>query len=140
MVKVKKARPVKDVEVEIKDTPVNEEKPQVVSSKEKICEFYWITDSEILNPATDYSKFWISAEEESVLRQWWVEHMKVTAKNVTFDIYEQDDAVRAILHKYGVTPSDVAEDKLDELWLNGNEKEVITDYYYKRAGVQNTHI
>lgn len=140
MVKVKKARPVKDVEVEIKDTPVNEEKPQVVSSKEKICEFYWITDSEILNPATDYSKFWISNEEETVLRQWGVEHMKVTAKNVTFDVYEQDDDVRAILHKYGVTPSHVAEDKLDELWLNGQEKEIITDYYYKRAGVQNWHI
>jgi hypothetical protein len=41
--------------------------------------------------------------------------MKVTAKNVTFDVYEQDEEVRAILHKYGVTPSDVAEEKLDEL-------------------------
>lgn len=137
MVKVKKARPVKDVEVEIKDTPVNEEKPQVVSSKEKICEFYWITDKEILDPSTDYSKYGISAQEESVLRGWWVEHMKHTVKDVTFDIYEKDEEVRAILHKYWLTPSDVANNRLEEMWLDDKEKEVITNYYYKRAWIKN---
>ena len=36
--------------------------------------------------------------------------------------------------------SETDKEKLDELWLSEKEKEIITDYYYKRAGVQNTHI
>ena len=133
MVKVKKARPVKDVEVEIKDTPVNEEKPQVVSSKEKICEFYWIVDSEIIDSENDLSKYGISAQEKAVLDEWAESHKKAIAKDVTFDIYDSDDEVRAILNKYWVTPADVANNRLDE--LNESEKKTIINYYNKKAGL-----
>lgn len=126
-----------DIMEEKKEAAKKEEKSQVLPSKEKICEFYWITDEEILNQETDYSRFWISDKEVAVLKEWWVEHMKATIKDVTFDIYDKDDDVRAILEKYGVLPTHVIENKLDELWLNDNEKEIITDYYYKRAWIKN---
>lgn len=138
MVKVKKSEVLKEEEVKVEEVSKKEEKTKVLPSKEKICEFYWITDGEILNPKTDYSKYGISAQEESILREWWVEHMKHTVKDVTFDIYEKDNEVRAVLNKYGVTPADVANNKLDE--LSESEKEIITNYYYKRAWVENTHI
>ena len=145
MVKVKKSQPiekvedVKEVKEEVKEKEIEkkEEKPQVLPSKEKISEFYGITDSEILNPETDYSKYNITPEEEGILRTWWVEHMKHNVKDVTFDLYDQDEDVRAILNKYWVLPMHVAENKLDELEMSESEKEIITNYYYRRAGIQN---
>jgi hypothetical protein len=42
---------------EIKVEDKKEEKPQVVSSKEKICEFYGIQDAELLSADRDLSKY-----------------------------------------------------------------------------------
>lgn len=136
MVKVKKSEIVEEevkVEEVKEEAPKKEEKSKVLPSKEKICEFYWIMDSEIFDAENDLSKYGIKAQEKAVLDEWAEAHKKVIAKNVTFDIYDLDDEVRAILNKYGVTPDDVANNRLDE--LDKTEKEVITNYYNKRAGL-----
>jgi hypothetical protein len=44
-----------------------------------------------------------------------------------FDMYTTNTEAWAIIEKYGVTPEDVAEWRLDE--LTKEEKEVITAYY-----------
>lgn len=136
MVKVKKSEIVEEevkVEEVKEEAPKKEEKSKVLSSKEKICEFYWIMDSEIIDSENDLSKYGISAQEKAVLDEWAESHKKAIAKDVAFDIYDSDDEVRAILNKYGVTPDDVANNRLDE--LDKTEKEVITNYYNKRAGL-----
>ena len=122
-----------DIIEERKEESKKEEKPQVVPSKEKICEFYWIMDSEILDSENDLSKYGISAQEKAVLDEWAESHKKAIAKDVTFDIYDSDEEVRAVLNKYWVTPADVANNRLDE--LNESEKKTIINYYNKKAGL-----
>lgn len=102
-----------------------EEKPQVVSSKEKICEFYWIRDEEIQNG--EFSKYGLSKEEEKVLLEWNNHNVVVCADKIVFDLYNCEPEVKAIIEKYGITPKDVADDKMDE--LEKKEKDIIVDYY-----------
>ena len=120
-----------DIIEERKEESKKEEKHQVLPSKEKICEFYGIMDSEILDSENDLSKYGIKAQEKAVLDEWAVSHKKIIAKDVTFDIYDLDEEVRAVLNKYWVTPDDVANNRLDE--LNESEKKTIIDYYNKKA-------
>lgn len=122
-----------DIIAEKEEASKKEEKGKVVPSKEKICEFYWIQDSEILDNDNDLSKYKITKQEKAILDEWAKEHIKENIKDVTFDMYDKDDDVRAILNKYWVQPYHVAEDKLDKLWLSKEEKKIITDYYWKRA-------
>ena len=112
---------------EIKVEKKNEEKPQVVSSKEKICEFYWIQDEELLSSERDLSKYWLSKQEEEVLLKWAEENLKTKAKEVTFVIYNLPEEVRAIVEKYGITPYQVACEELDE--LSKEEKKIVLEYF-----------
>lgn len=112
---------------EIKVEDKKEEKPQVVSSKEKICEFYWIQDAELLSAERDLSKYWLSKQEEEVLLKWTEENLKTKAKEVTFVIYNLPEEVRAVVEKYGVTPHQVAYEELGE--LSNEEKKIILDYF-----------
>ena len=104
-----------------------EEKPQVVSSKEKICEFYWIQDEELLSPERDLSKYNLKKWEEDVLLKWAEENLKTKAKEVTFVIYDLPEEVRVIVEKYGITPYQVACEELDE--LSKEEKKIVLDYF-----------
>ena len=114
---------VEEVKVEKK----KEEKPQVVSSKERICEFYWIQDAELLSPERDLSKYNLNKQEEETLLEWACQNKVVCADKVVFDMYRCEPEVRAIIEKYGVTPKDVADGKMDE--LEEKEKDIIVDYY-----------
>ena len=114
---------VEEVKVEKK----NEEKPQVVSSKEKICEFYWIQDAELLSPERDLSKYNLNKQEEETLLEWACQNKVVCADKVVFDMYRCEPEVKAIIEKYGITPKDVADGKMDE--LGEKEKDIIVDYY-----------
>lgn len=131
MVKVKKAQPVKEVEEVKEEVIVNEEKPQVVSSKETICEFYWIRDEEILDKEFDLSKYGITKQEEATLKEWANEKMKKELKDVSLDMFELDWHPNAavIVEKYWVQPHHVVEDKLEDLWLSKEEVEVIKKFY-----------
>lgn len=127
---------VEEVVEQIEETPVEvkkEEKPQVVSSKEKICEFYWITDGEILDKNNDLSKYELKDEEKAVLNEWAESTSKDLVKDVTFDMYTCDEEVRVIMEKYGVTPEHVANKTMWELWLSKAEEEVMENYYNSRA-------
>ena len=104
-----------------------EEKPQVVSSKEKICEFYWIQDAELLSPERDLSKYNLNKQEEETLLEWACQNKVVCADKVVFDMYRCEPEVKAIIEKYGITPKDVADGKMDE--LGEKEKDIIVDYY-----------
>lgn len=107
------------------------EKPQVVLSKEKICEFYWITDKDILDPTVDLRKFNIKPEEVDVLSDWAMKNVKAVLKDVTFDVFTCSPEVKAIIEKYGLTPDHVANNKLDE--LSEEEKDLIVAYYTERS-------
>ena len=127
---------VEEVVEQIEETPVEvkkEEKPQVVSSKEKICEFYWITDGEILDKNNDLSKYELKDEEKAVLNEWAESTSKDLVKDVTFDMYTCDEEVRVIMEKYGVTPKHVANKTMEELWLSKEEQKLMEEYYNKRA-------
>ena len=119
---------IEEVKVEKK-----EEKPQVLSSKEKICEFYGIQDGEILDKNNDLSKYGLSEQEKAILDEWAIESSKALVKDVTFDFYTCDEEVRAILEKYGVSPENVVADNMGELGLNADEQEIIRNYYNERA-------
>lgn len=125
---------IEEVVEQIEETPVEkkpakkEEKPQVVLSKEKICEYYGITDKELLSKDVDLSKYNLKPEEEEVLFEWTHQNMIVSADKVKFNIYTCKPEVRAIIAKYGITPKDVATDGwLSE--LTEEEKDIICDYY-----------
>lgn len=105
----------------------NEEKPQVVSSKEKICEFYGIQDAELLSPERDLSKYNLKKWEEEVLLEWACQNRVISADMIKFDIYGCEPKVRAVIEKYWLSPKDVAEDKMSE--LSKDEKNLIVDYY-----------
>ena len=112
---------------EVKVEKKKEEKPQVASSKEKICEFYGIQDEELLSAERDLSKYWLSKQEEEVLLKWAEENLKAKAKEVTFVIYNLPEEVRAIVEKYGITPYQVACEELDE--LSKEEKKIVLEYF-----------
>ena len=61
---------------EVKVEKKNEEKPQVLSSKEKICEFYGIQDREILDKNNDLSKYGLKDDEKAILKEWAEESSK----------------------------------------------------------------
>lgn len=113
--------------MEEKETAKKAEKPQVVSSKETICEFYWISDKELLSKTPDLSKYNLKKWEEEVLLERACKNALVKAWDIKFNRFTCSPEVREVIEKYGVSPKDVAEWKLDE--LNNNEKEIITDYY-----------
>lgn len=116
-----------------KDKEKKEEKTQVVPSKKEICEFYWIRDEEILDENSDLSKYDMPKWYEEALREWAKNQVKENLKEVKFDLYEENEDVRKILEKYWVLPHHVAEGKLDELWLDKNEKKIIENYYNEKA-------
>ena len=122
-----------DVIEEVKVEKKNEEKPQVLSSKEKICEFYGIQDREILDKNNDLSKYELKDDEKAILKEWAEESSKGMVKDVTFDFYTCSEEVRAIMEKYGVLPEHVAEWKMADLWLSKDEQEIIENYYNERA-------
>lgn len=104
-----------------------EEKDQLDSLKKTICEFYWIRDDELFNPDCDLSKYGLKKQEEETLHQWIEENKKVKSWEVVFDIYTTNVEAWAIIAKYGITPKEVAEWKMD--LLSNEEKEIITAYY-----------
>ena len=114
---------VEEVKVEKK----KEEKPQVVSSKEKICEFYGIQDAELLSPERDLSRFNLSKQEEEALLEWVNKNRVISADMIKFDVYRCEPEVRAVIEKYGISPKDVAEDRISE--LSEEEKDLIVNYY-----------
>lgn len=116
-----------------KDKEKKEEKAQVVPSKKEICEFYGIRDEEILDENSDLSKYNMPKWYEEALREWAENQVKENLKEVKFDLYEKNEDVRKILEKYWVLPHHVAEGKLDDLWLNKNEKKIIENYYNEKA-------
>ena len=118
---------------EKKDKEKKEEKAQVVPSKKEICEFYGIRDEEILDENSDLSKYNMPKWYEEALRAWAENQVKENLKEVKFDLYEKNEDVRKILEKYWVLPHHVAEGKLDDLWLDKNEKKIIENYYNEKA-------
>lgn len=116
-----------------KDKEKKEEKSQVAPSKKEICEFYGIRDEEILDENSDLSKYDMPKWYEEVLIEWAENQVKENLKEVKFDLYEENEDVRKILDKYWVLPHHVAEGKLDDLWLNKNEKKIIENYYNEKA-------
>lgn len=118
---------------EKKDKEKKEEKAQVVPSKKEICEFYGIRDEEILDKNSDLSKYDMPKWYEEALREWAENQVKENLKEVKFDLYEKNEDVRKILEKYWVLPHHVAEGKLDDLWLDKNEKKIIENYYNEKA-------
>lgn len=116
-----------------KDKEKKEEKAQVVPSKKEICEFYGIRDEEILDENSNLSKYDMPKWYEEALREWAKNQVKENLKEVKFDLYEKNEDVRKILEKYWVLPHHVAEGKLDDLWLDKNEKKIIENYYNEKA-------
>lgn len=112
---------------EVKVEKKNEEKPEVVSSKEKICEFYGIRDEELLSPERDLSKYNLKAKEEEVLLEWINKNRVISADMIKFDMYHCEPEVKEIIEKYGLTPKHVAEDNMPE--LSKEEKKLMVDYY-----------
>lgn len=118
-----------DVEMieEVKVEKKSEEKPEVVSSKEKICEFYGIRDEELLSPERDLSKYNLKAKEEEVLLEWINKNRVISADMIKFDMYHCEPEVKAIIEKYGLTPKHVAENDMPE--LSKEEKKLMVEYY-----------
>ena len=104
-----------------------EEKPQVVLSKEKICEFYGIRDEELLSPERDLSKYNLKKWEEDALLEWACQNKVICADKVKFDMYKCEPEVKTVIEKYGITPKQVAEWHMEE--LSNKEKDIIVDYY-----------
>lgn len=124
----KVVEPVEEVKVEeVEEVIESEEKAQEVLSKEKICEFYGIRDEELLSPEKDLSKYNLSKQEEEALLEWACKNKKVKSEDVVFDMYTTNLEAWAIIAKYGITPKDVAEGKMDE--LTEKEKDIIVAYY-----------
>ena len=112
---------------EVKVEKKSEEKPEVVSSKEKICEFYGIRDEELLSPERDLSKYNLKGKEEEVLLEWINKNRVISADMIKFDVYHCEPEVKAIIEKYGLTPKHVAENDMPE--LSEKEKDIMVEYY-----------
>lgn len=104
---------VKEVK-ETKKAVKKEEKPQVVSSKETICEFYGIRDEEILN-WEDLWKYGISKEQEKVLSERADAKWKKEAEWNTVDLSKLSEEEKVIVEKYGLTPLQIIEKDFEEL-------------------------
>ena len=104
-----------------------EEKSEVISSKEKICEFYGIRDDELLSPERDLSKYNLNKKEEEVLLEWINKNRVISADMIKFDMYRCSPEVRVVIEKYGISPKDIAEWNMKE--LSEEEKDLIVDYY-----------
>lgn len=112
---------------EVKVEKKSEEKHEVVSSKEKICEFYGIRDEELLSPERDLSKYNLKGKEEEVLLEWVNKNRVISADMIKFDVYHCEPEVKAIIEKYGLTPKHVAENNMQE--LSEKEKDIMVEYY-----------
>ena len=112
---------------EVKVEKKSEEKHEVVSSKEKICEFYGIRDEELLSPERDLSKYNLKGKEEEVLLEWINKNRVISADMIKFDMYHCEPEVKAIIEKYGLTPKHVAENDMPE--LSEKEKDIMVEYY-----------
>lgn len=123
----KKNVPVEEVKEEIVEEVESVEKAQEEPSKEKICEFYGIQDAELLSPECDLSKYGLSKQEEEALLNWKCQNKKVNVDNIKFDIYTTNKEAWAIIEKYGISPKDVVDGKMDE--LSEEEKDIIVNYY-----------
>lgn len=118
---------------ETKETTKKVEKSKVLLSKKEICEFYWITDAEVLSSNKDFSKYGLSEQEKAVLIDWATAELKKWAVDVQFDVYTAPEKVKVILNKYWVLPIHVVWWKMWELWLNEEEQEIIMEYYNSLA-------
>lgn len=127
MAKKKNVTPVEEVKEEIVGEVGTVEKTEEGPSKEKICEFYWIQDAELLSPECDVSKYGLSEQEEEALLNWKCQNKKVNVDNIRFDIYTTNVEAWAIIAKYGITPKDVAEWNME--LLSEEEKDIIVAYY-----------
>ena len=69
--------PVEEVKIEEVETveEVKEEEVDINELKEKICEFYGITDDELFN--SDFAKYGVKKDEEKVLLEWTSKNKKV---------------------------------------------------------------
>ena len=112
---------------EVKVEKKSEEKHEVVSSKEKICEFYGIRDEELLSPERDLSKYNLKGKEEEVLLEWINKNRVISADMIKFDMYHCEPEVKEIIEKYGLTPKHVAENNMPE--LSEKEKDIMVEYY-----------
>ena len=70
-VKIEEVEPVE----EVKEEEVKEEEVDINELKEKICEFYGITDDELFN--SDFAKYGVKKDEEKVLLEWTSKNKKV---------------------------------------------------------------
>ena len=125
MAKKKTATPVVEEvkeEVTTVETPV--ETP-VEITKEKVCEFYGISDDEVFE--WNFDKYWVSKAESEVLKDWAEHNRIIKAWDVEFNMYKWSEEVRAIIAKYGITAEQVANWEMDE--LSEEEKDIITNYY-----------
>lgn len=113
---------VKIEEVEAVEEPIEEDLNEL---KERICEFYGISNDDLFN--SDFAKYGVKKDEEKVLLEWVEVNKEVKSGDVVFDMYTTNLEAWAIIAKYGITPKDVAEGKMDE--LTEEEKEIITAYY-----------
>lgn len=120
----KKVAPVKVEEVKEVVEVVEEATPAEIT-KEKVCEFYGISDNEVFD--WDFEKYWVSKAEAEVLEAWAKENAKVKAWDIEFNMYKGSEEVRAIIAKYGISAEQVANWEMDE--LSAEEKDIITNYY-----------
>lgn len=120
----KKVAPVKVEEVKEVVEVVEEATPAEIT-KEKVCEFYGISDNEVFD--WDFEKYGVSKAEAEVLEAWAKENAKVKAWDIEFNMYKGSEEVRAIIAKYGISAEQVANWEMDE--LSAEEKDIITNYY-----------
>ncbi len=118
--------PVEEVKIEeIEAVEESVEEVDLNELKEKICEFYGISNDDLFN--SDFAKYGVKKDEEKALLEWVEVNKEVKSGDVVFDMYTTNLEAWAIIAKYGITPKDVAEGKMDE--LTAGEKEIITAYY-----------
>lgn len=108
--------------------PMEEVKEDVVPveiTKEKVCEFYGISDDEVFDG--DFEKYGVSKEEAAVLEDRRNKNRVIKAWDIEFSMYKGSAEVRAIIVKYGITAEQVANWEMDE--LSSEEKDIIVNYY-----------
>ena len=114
------AAPMEEVKEEVKEDVV-----PVEITKEKVCEFYGISDDEVFDG--DFEKYWVSKEEAEVLEDRRNKNRVIKAWDIEFSMYKGSEEVRAIIVKYGITAEQVANWEMDE--LSSEEKDIIVNYY-----------
>lgn len=104
---------------------VKEDVVPVEITKEKVCEFYGISDDEVFD--WDFEKYGVSKEEAEVLEDRRNKNRVIKAGDIEFSMYKGSEEVRAIIVKYGITAKQVANWEMDE--LSPEEKDIIVNYY-----------